>query len=234
MLSFGVIFTLLLWLGLVLVLRRLDSIFADAARQRAISILGSFIIIEAFLLEPWVKFDFVSYFIRVPESVDGFLPKTVKLLGHLFDLEGLPSIIGFLNYIFNIKIWQLQFLPSISIFVRISTLLPFGVAMLVILYIAIVVIKGRNSGIIWLGIFQVFISITNLLLLTIALNSLDLLGIKNNLDWALLAIILGAKVSRGAFLSQIGLVVLAIGGQIEISSGQGIGNNYPDEEWWNE
>jgi hypothetical protein len=228
-LRFITIFLLIIWVVFFFLARKLDTPLMQGFRPRLVTLLGFFLVGTGFFFQPWIKFEFLDYINPTPEFLRQFF--SGDLLNKIIQLIG----VGWINKLLNLfhmftrfNGWQIELIPTLSIWIRLCTLLPlfpFAISLLGILIGS--AYRGSLAARAFGGIMIIsgFISAVALLW---ALPGLDALGIQGNFQWALLATILGTRMGNGPWFCIIGLLLIIIGGLIELKDVPSAGNAEPD------
>ena len=203
---------LILYFVLVFVSFHKTSNIAMGLRPRLFTLLGAVFLIGGFLFEPWVKFDFLKYFVEAPDVIRNFSPQVYEILFHSVGVKGLAKFFGIFSMVTNLSGWQLQLIPVYPWHVRLFTLIPLLIGGISLIWVPI----GSNwrGRIInrWVGgALMVFSSISLLLLILIS-SEIDSMGGYANFQWAFFTTILGARIGRGLWVTILGLCFTIIGG----------------------
>jgi len=216
-LSFITIILLILWGAFLLLALRLDTPLAQGLRPRLITLLGFFLVGGTFFFQPWVKFDFLGYINPTPEFLrqlfaGDLINKLIELLG----VGWISKLLHVFHMFTSFNGWQIEFIPTLGIWIRFCTLLPlFPFALSII---GILIGSAHRGSLVahligWVLLISGLVSATLLLL---ALPELDALGIRGHFQWALLATILGTRMGNGPWLCLVGLLLISLGGLVEL------------------
>lgn len=208
---------LLLWVILLLLAIKLDTPMAKAFRKRLVLLLGFTLLGCGFFFQPWIKFEFLEYILPTPELLGvvfsgGALTKLVHILGATW----MSKILHVFHMFTRLNGWQIEFIPTLGIWLRIRTLLP--LFPFVISLPAVLIgtsLPGCKLSRVLGWVLIVSSLITGLLLLT-ALPGLDCLGIQDEFQWEVFATLLGTRLGNGPWLCIFGLLLIAAGGVIEL------------------
>jgi hypothetical protein len=211
------IFSLLLWGLFLLIAVRVDTPLSRGFRIRIVSLLGFVLVGCGFFFQPWIKLSFLDYLDLTPKFLNQFF--SGGILEKLIDLVGVHWLSKLVEVFHKLTIfngWQIEFIPTFNIWIRLSTLLP-----LIPFFISLpgIIIGSAYRGSPMAKFFggsQAALSLISAFALLFALPRIDSLGIQNNFQWALLSTILGAHMGNGPWFCLIGLLLLIAGGLIEL------------------
>jgi hypothetical protein len=209
---------LIVWGGITIGVTRLDTQIARGLRIRWLtSMLGAVVIIGAFFFQPWIRLDFVEYIDPTPEFLEQLIPKELTLfLARHIGVQWISKFVQVFLFFTRLNGWKIQLLPTIGLFTRAATLLPLLPLALGLLTVFIgSMYRGKFLAKI-LGYSLIGLSLLSLILLLIVLPDLDALGIRDQFHWSLFAAILGVRLGNGPWLCIVGLLLLCLGGVVEI------------------
>lgn len=205
------------WAGCAILVLRLDTPMAQASKPRLITLLGIVLIVGAFFFQPWIKFSFLDYLVPTPEFIKRIAPsEVVAILVEKLGMEWLGKLIHIFKMFTKFNGWQIELIPTLGVSTRIITVFPPILAVATILTLPVcATFRGRFVSK-TIGLFMLIFSIINAVLLLSALPDLDALGIQGNFQWNLFATILGAHIGNGPWFCLLGLMLLGLGGLIEL------------------
>ena len=211
---FGIIL-IICWIASIILAFLSDTSLARNLRTRLITVTGIIAILGGFISLPWVQFDFIAYF---DESVLSIIVENIGLLGNIFNIESITDILdkilngAFLNGVFILGSPFLSLLDHISILIP-----PILAAFTCILLPFIINFHGSIFNKI-IGVFLSGSAFLGIVMLITTFKHIDNLGTTHHIEWSLLAAILGIHIGMGPFITLLGLLLLFIGGLIEIWS----------------
>jgi hypothetical protein len=216
-LSFATIGLLSAWILLLLVVLRLNTAIAEGLRPRMITLLGAVLLASGFFFQPWIEFDFLSYINPTPEFIRQLIPvELLPLLVERYGVEWLSRSLRILTILTQLNGWQIELIPTLSLWTRFWSLLPlFSLALAIASTIFGSTFRGG-----WfpraMGTVMVLLGVVNSGFLLLDLAAIDNLGIYGDFRWKLLAAILGARLGNGPWFCILGLLSTAVGGLVEI------------------
>jgi hypothetical protein len=221
MLMFGLrlmtIVLLLFWGFFVLIVLRLETPMAQAVRPRLLVLLGAILTIAAFFFQPWIEFGFLDYILPTPEFVKTLAaPEVVIVFVERIGMEWFSKLIYIFNIFTEFNGWQIELIPTFGWGTRLVTIFPVLLAVAAILALPVCATFRGQFLPKTLGLLLLVSCTLNAVLLLIVLPNLDALGIQGNFQWNLFATILGAHISSGPWFCMLGLMLLGLGGVIEI------------------
>jgi len=207
----------MVWSGLGIVGLRSRRIGVTLIRLRWLTVLGAGLVIFAFFFEPWIKLDFISYLIDIPEVAREAVPGALELLVRLLGWDVTAKFLHFLSLFGSLNGWQIHLIPTYSFGLRLACFTPLLVAGTFLLWVPISLTALGKLLSSRVGYFQMFVSFIVMLALLTSLPELDAIGSSSNFQWVLFTGLIGAHVGRGPWLTELGLLVLFFGGWLELA-----------------
>lgn len=219
--SLALLLLFILWAVVLFFIARSQSALARAILPRMLTTIpGILLIFGSFLFQNWLKLSFVSYWLKVPEALEKYVP--VKVLGWVGEQFGvgwafLPLEI--LEKFTSLKGWMFFLLPTYSLGLHLLLLLPLLAALLALCWLPFGVWKpGSLFGKV-IGALVILLALVCILGLLFALPVFDAAGLALSLQGSLIVTLLGMRLGNGPWFMLVGLLCLAAGGVYEIFSG---------------
>ncbi len=215
--SLFVIGSWVIWIVLCVLSFLLDTPVAMGLRKRLLLLLGSFLIIGGTFFQPWVEFGFLYYINPVQGWLENLIPPDV--------LSILAAKLGvFWEYIYSILSHliapnglEICLVPSLGWMIRLTFVPILFTAFLALLDVIIgSSIQDWFAKRIVSYIF-IIISLLSFFILLVRLPQIDTLGIHKNIEWTLLTTLLGTHLGNGPWFVLCGLLLIVIGGFIELN-----------------
>ncbi len=188
-----------------------------SVRFGSITLLGMFLTFSAFFFEPWIVFDFASYLDPTPALLRVLIPgDLVVFLIQRFGIEWMGTLVKWFERLTRLNGVGIHLIPTLGMgtwFITWMPLIPLFISPIVfVLGLFAPSTKFARIGGWILLCFSSFTALTLLLLLP----HLDTVGAESNFQLSLLATLLGAHLGIGPWICITGLLLLGVGGLIEI------------------
>ncbi len=215
---------IVLW-GLAFAILKFVRPAAQGAHLRMATLLGMLLTFLAFFFEFWIELDFFGYINPTPELLRKLIPEgLVSRLVRSLGTNWLGSLLDWLDVFTSFNGLTIHFIPTLGWGTWLITwlpLVPLGISIPVL----VAGLMARGSGFARAGGWVLLVtSIISAVSLLFVLPHLDAAGTEFNFQLALLATILGAKMGNGPWICLAGLVLLAVGGVIEINDQSSVFN----------
>ncbi len=208
---------LLVWLALLGTALKLKTPIAQTLRPRMVTLLGAVLVGGGYFFQPWIELDFISYFNPTPEFIHQLFPREIAtMLVERFGVSWLHRALQLFNIFTSLNGWQIQLLPTYDWLTRGWAFLPLFCLLLALLTVLIGLTVPGNFLARGAGMALIFVSVLDALGLLLSLPAIDALGIHNNFQIGLLATLLGVHLGNGPWICVFGLLVLSVGGAVEI------------------
>ena len=218
-LSIQLLLLMIVWALLLLGVIRSKSSYAANLKPRMVSLLGVILIFGGVIFQPWLKLSFLSYWTKIPEVFEKYLP--IKLV------SGLSSVLGagwfgrpleLFEKFTNIKGWLVALIPSYSTWVHLVILFPLVISIISFIWLPFApLFFGKPFGK-YLGGIVIFLSFIEIIFLIISIPELDAVGVSESLQWSLFSTLLGVRLGNGPWFVVVGLLLLVFGGLVEIKA----------------
>lgn len=221
---------LIAWLITVLIVTRLDTPLARGFRPRLSTLLGSVFVIGSFFFVEWVRFDFVQYFrLGLADLLRELAPDFVGLLGAARLAWLLQVVLGKAA----LNGWMLTaFAPLWGPWTQGAITFPSVLALAAFIWLPFGATFSGSRLCKLVGVLLATLSLAALVGLAAIIPTIDALGTDDQFNWALLTVLLGAKLEMGPWLTMLGLALLFVGGLIEIGSSRNSAKVEPSERPW--
>lgn len=205
------------WFSLGIMALQSRRIGVTLIRLRWLTVLGVGFVVFAFFFEPWIELDFLSYLIDIPEVAREAVPGALELLVRLLGWDGTATLFRVLSLFGSLNGWQIHLVPTYSFGLRLACFIPLLIASACLLWVPIGLTALEKLLSRQVGYFQMFVSLIAMLALLMSLPELDAIGSHSSFQWALFTGLIGAHVSRGPWLTELGLLLLFFGGWLELA-----------------
>ncbi|MBN1874685.1 MAG: hypothetical protein JXA33_10680 [Anaerolineae bacterium] len=209
------IILLLLWFVVFVIVMRLPQDWAAALRLRLVTLLGCVVALGAYFSQAWIEFNPIEYI--TPSDVLDCIPE--DLLAFIVEKMGSEQgakILRILADFMQLNGWQTQVIPTYSIATRVCTLFAPVLAFAALLWIPFGVwLRGKKLTAM-VGGLMIFLNGVGSILLLLVLPDLDALGMAGDFHGMLLATLVGAHLGNGPWWAIIGMLLIAVGGVVEI------------------
>jgi hypothetical protein len=208
---------LILWALFTLLVLRMQTPLAKNLRPRLFTFWGFFLVGCGFFFQSWIKFDFMDYLNLTPAFMNqifagGIVIELIKLLG----VDWISKLLHIFHMFTAFNGWQIEFIPTLGFWIRLCTLLPLFPFVLSIFGILVGSSYRGSSVARGIGGILIISGSISALALLLALPGLDSLGIRGNFPWTFLATILGSRMGNGPWFCILGLLLIILGGFIEV------------------
>ena len=218
-LSIPLFLIILAWALLLLAIHRSGSSYAAAYKPRMVTVLGAVLVWGGFLFQPWLKISFLSYWTKIPDIFEKYIPiKVASWLTSLFGQAGASHFLDLFDKFTNLKGWQVALLPSYSTWIHVLILFPLLVALIALLWSPFGArYPGGITGKV-IGGVTICLVIVTVVAIVLSIPELDTAGVGDRFQWALVATLLGVRLGNGPWYVILGLLFLAWGGAIELAA----------------
>ncbi len=226
--SWVLLLTCVIWIALAVMALASDTRFAVGLRPRLLTLLGVALILGGFF-QPWLNLDFLRYVRLGPDVLTAFLPEVLQQIGP----EPVAKVLFLLERVTHLNGWQMQLVPFYNVPTRLAAVAPLLLAMAALVWTPWGASLAGSRACKAVGGILTCLSLALLVALTAAAPILDALGQPQQLEWSLLTVLLGVRVGNGVWLTLVGLLLLAIGGVVEVVD-QGPGaaaTSLPEATW---
>lgn len=216
--SFIFIILVLSWLAIVVVVLRLQQAWAVALRPRLVTLLGCVVAFGAYFSQAWLEFDIIGYIEIFPlEDMLGLISEGLfALIIEKLGIEWGPKILQLLSDFTQLNGWKIQAVPTYPLATRACTLMPPVLAFAALLWVPMGVwLRGKRFAV-FVGWLMIALNVLGSVSLLLALPSLDALGMAGHFRGMLFSAFLGARIGNGPWLAIIGMLLIAMGGAVEI------------------
>lgn len=185
---------------------------AVALKPRTITLIGIALILGSFFFQDWLRFDFIQYLRVGWDPVRDLAPEAAGLFG----LESLTPLLRIVLGAATLNGWQLALVPFFSLGTRAALLFPPVIALAALVWLPFGASYSGSLACKIVGVLLAVASLAALVGLTVAIPQVDALGVHDQINWALLAVLLGIRMELGPWLTMLGLGLLFVGGMVEI------------------
>lgn len=213
--SIALILMLATWLLVAVAVIRSDTPLAIAFKSRLIALFGVLLILGSFFFQDWLRFDFIQYLRAGWDPVRNLAPAAAGLFG----LESLTPLLRAILGAASLNGWQLALAPFFSLGTRAALVLPALLALAAFVWLPFGASYSGRLPCKVVGTVLAIVSALALMGLAIAIPQIDALGVHDQIQWAMLAVLLGIRMEMGPWLTMIGLALLFVGGLVEIVAG---------------
>ncbi len=203
------------WLVIALAVFRSDTLLAAAFKPRLVPLLGVVLIIGSFLFQDWMRFDFIQYLRVGWDPLRDLAPEAAGLFG----MENLTPFLRVLLGAASLNGWQLALAPFFDLATRAALIFPSLIALAALVWLPF---GASYSSSLPCKVVDVLLAAASILALgglAIAIPQMDALGVHDQVQWAMLAVLLGVRLEFGPWLTMVGLGLLFVGGMVEIMAG---------------
>lgn len=184
------------------------------------TLLGILLSLGSFIFLPWVTFSPISYFRKIlPDLVREFAPGIIPLLLRLVGQDQIAWFLERLDALAGIPGWLLiAIIPTTNLVVRFAlTLIPV-VSGISLLWLPISLFVGSPDTRRVMGYLQALFGAIAALLLLIEMPVIHSLGSYGVFPLRLVMVLSGAKMTINVWWAWIGLVMIAMGGLVDVSA----------------
>ena len=189
------------------------SRWASRLRPRLVTLYGIVIIVWGFFFLPWVHLGLISYF-------DNYLLSTIlENIGALGNIVNAGIITEILDKVFNdlsLNGTTILLISLLGFRSRIAIALPPILAGIALVSLPFTI---SYAGAMFNKVIGALVSggaFLNILIFIATLQHIDNLGTTHYIGWALLMALLGVHIDIGPFVTLLGLVLLFIGGMVDL------------------
>lgn len=210
---------LLAWGLLLLAIHRSGSSYAAAFKPRMLTVLGALLVGGGFLFQPWLKISFLSYWSRIPDIFEKYIPiKVASWLTSLFGQAGASHFLDLFDKFTNLKGWQVALLPTYSAWIHGLMVFPLVLALVALMWAPLGAgSPGSGAGKV-IGGLTICLALATSVAIILSIPDLDSAGVKDQFQWALVATLLGVRLGNGPWYVILGLLFLAGGGAVELTA----------------